>query len=116
MSRDDVTLLDILNACRRVVEFLVGQDRSAFLRDRKTQSAVLHQLLLIGEATKRLSDDFRNRHKQIQWKAIAGLRDRLIHAYDRVDLADVWTTRRKEVPDLIAFLEPLTPTPPNPDA
>lgn len=113
MSRDDTTILDIRNACRRVAEFLSGFDREAFLQDSKTQSAVLHQMLLIGEATKRLSTEFRERHLQQPWKAIAGLRDRLIHGYDRVDLDLVWTTCQSDIPDLLAFLEPLSPSPPH---
>ena len=113
MSRDDATILDMLAACRRVLEFLGGQDQDSFLVDRKTQSAVLHQLMLIGEATKRLSGEFRGRHPQMPWKAVAGLRDRLIHAYDRVDLLTVWTTCQTDIPRLIRFLEPLAPPPPN---
>ena len=113
MSRDETTILDILNACRRVGDFLSGFNRDAFLQDTKTQSAVLHQMLLVGEATKRLSTEFRTRHPQKPWKAIAGLRDRLIHAYDRVDLNLVWTTCQSDIPDLIAFLEPLAPRPPD---
>ncbi len=116
MSRDDATVLDMLKACRRAVEFLGDQELTAFLQDPKIQSAVLHQLLLIGEATKRLSVEFRGQHLQMPWKAIAGLRDRLIHAYDRVDLTNVWETCQRDVPDLIAFLEPLGPTPPDPQS
>ena len=112
MSPDDSTILDMLNASRSALEFLGGRDQSAFLQDRKTQSAVLHQLLLLGEATKRLSAEFRRQHPQMPWKAIAGLRDRLIHAYDRVDLVNVWATCQKDVPNLISFLEPLAPTNP----
>lgn len=112
MSRDDTTLLDILDAARAALEFLGDSDEDTFREDRKTQSAVLHQLILIGEAAKRLSSAFRERHPQIPWKDIAGLRDRLIHAYDRVDLATVWTTCQDDIPKLIAFVEPLVPTPP----
>jgi uncharacterized protein with HEPN domain len=56
MSRDDATLLDILKAARLVVEFKGNRTKKGFLRDIKTQSAILHQLLVIGEAVKRLSD------------------------------------------------------------
>ena len=52
MSRDDATLLDILKAARLVVEFKRKLAKKAFLRDIKTQSAILHQLLVIGEAVK----------------------------------------------------------------
>jgi uncharacterized protein with HEPN domain len=55
----------------------------------KTQSAVLHQLLVIGEAVKRLSQDFRRDHPEIPFALIAGMRDKLIHEYDDVDLEEV---------------------------
>lgn len=59
MSRDRATLLDILKAARLTVEFREGLEKRAFLADPKTQSAVLHQLLILGEAAKRLSAEFR---------------------------------------------------------
>ena len=109
MSRDDATLLDILKAGRLVVEFKGKLIKRDFLRDTKTQSAILHQLLVIGEAVKRLSEDFRTEHSEIPWTRIAGMRDKLIHAYDTVDLDEVWKTITKEIPPLISFLEPLVP-------
>ena len=63
MSRDKVIVLDILRAARLSTEFLGGTDKPDFLKDVKTQSAVLHQLLLIGEAVKRLSEEFRGRSR-----------------------------------------------------
>jgi uncharacterized protein with HEPN domain len=80
-----------------------------FLDDEKTQSAVVHQLMIIGEGTKRLSDAFRDSHPQIPWRDIARMRDRLIHHYDAVDLDEVWKTVETDVPDLLARLEPLAP-------
>jgi uncharacterized protein with HEPN domain len=53
MSRDDAIVLDILNAARLTIEFLGNLDKDTFLRDRKARSAVLHPLLLVGEAVKR---------------------------------------------------------------
>ncbi len=109
MSRDDATLLDILKAARLVTEFKGKLAKQAFLRDIKTQSAILHQLLVIGEAVKRLSEDFRAQHPEIPWLRIAGMRDKLIHAYDAVDLDEVWKTVTKDIAPLISFLEPLVP-------
>jgi len=86
MPRDDATLLDILRAARLAVVFIGGLDQSTFLNDLKTQSAVLHQLLVLGEAVKRLSEEFRTSHPAIPWRMVAGMRDKLIHAYDAVDL------------------------------
>ena len=107
MSRDDATLLDILKAARLVVEFKGKLTKKAFIRDIKTQSAILHQLLVIGEAVKRLSEDFRARHPKIPWPRIAGMRDKLIHEYDAVDVGEVWKTVTTDIPALISFLEPL---------
>lgn len=117
MSRDDATLADLLSSARSALEFLGGIDKAAFLGDRKTQSSVLHQLLLLGEAAKRLSSEFRERHVDIPWREIAGLRDRLIHAYDRVDLEMVWFVLQRRLPMLIAFLElQIPPTASHPES
>jgi len=75
----------------------------------KLSSAILHQLLVIGEAVKRLSDEFRGRDSQIPWIRIAGMRDKLIHAYDAVDLDEVWNTVSKDIAPLISLLEGLVP-------
>jgi hypothetical protein len=56
------------------------------------QDAVVRNLEIIGETTKRLSDACRQQHPQIPWRQMAGMRDVLIHAYDRVDLEEVWIT------------------------
>ena len=109
MSRDDATLLDILKAAHLVVAFKGDLVKATFLHDVKTQSAILHQLLVIGEAVKRLSGEFRDQHSQRPWIRIAGMRDQLIHAYDAVDLDEVWNTISKDIAPLISFLERLVP-------
>ncbi len=107
MSRDDATLLDVLKAARLAVEFRGDIDKTAFLGDPKTQSAILHQLLVIGEAVKRLSEKFRASHPEIPWAMVAGMRDKLIHEYDDVDLDEVWKTLNTDIPRLISLLKPL---------
>jgi uncharacterized protein with HEPN domain len=62
MSRDNATLLDMANAARLIQTFIQGMAKETFLGDLKTQSAVLHQVPVIGEAVKRLSQAFRGRH------------------------------------------------------
>lgn len=109
MWRDDATLLDILRAARLAVEFRGRLDKTAFLSDLKTQAAVLHELLVLGEAAKRLSGTFRDSHPEVPWKAIAGMRDRLLHGYDDVDLELVWKTVDEDVPALIPRVEALAP-------
>lgn len=110
MQRDITVLLDIVQAARLVLAFKEGMTRVTFGKDLKTQSAVLHQLVVIGEAVKRLSPEFRASHMDIPWSAIAGMRDHLIHGYDVVDLQEVWKTATVDVPDLLTALEPLVPS------
>lgn len=109
MARDEAVLLDIARAGRLVLEFKADMDKATFLKDVKTQSAVLHQLTVIGEAVKRLSEQFRACHSGIPWGLIAGMRDKLIHGYDIVDLEQVWRTAETDIPTLLSQIEPLLP-------
>ncbi len=109
MPRDSEALLDIVRAARLVVEFVGGMNEDAFLKDAKTQSAVLHQLLILGEAVKRLSSEFRASHSDMPWALIAGMRDRVIHEYNAVDLNEVWRTVQRDVPDLLRYVESILP-------
>jgi uncharacterized protein with HEPN domain len=112
MSRDIVTLADIYIALVRIHEFVANMTKDQFLGDVKTQSAVLHRLLIIGEATKRLSPAFRQAHSDVKWKDYAGFRDVLIHQYDDVNLETVWDIVTYELPELFRQIEPLLPSPP----
>ena len=109
MSRDNATLLDIAQAARLIITFTRGMRKEEFLGDAKTQSAVLYQLLVIGEAVKRISHEFRSQHAAIPWQLIAGMRDHLIHGYDIVDWDEVWKTATEDVPELLAQVEGLLP-------
>lgn len=110
MPPAESTLLDITRAARLAVEFAQGMSKEAFLADLKSQSAVLHQLMILGEAVKRLPTEFRAQHTDISWSLIAGMRDHLIHGYDEVDLDEVWKTVSSDVPALLAQIQPLLPS------
>ncbi|MBF2046996.1 MAG: DUF86 domain-containing protein [Elainella sp. C42_A2020_010] len=110
-NRDVATLLDIARAAQRVLDFKQGMNKTDFLEDAKTQSAIVYQLLILGEAVKRLLQDLRVQHPEISWAPIAGMRDNLIHNYDDVDLDEVWRTAERDIPDLLTLLEPLLPSP-----
>ena len=109
MGRDDGTLLDIARAARAILAFTQGLQRQQFVEDSKTQSAVLYQLTVIGEAVKRLSLEVRHQHPEIPWTLMAGMRDHLIHGYDIVDWDEVWKTAMSDLPDLLSKLETLLP-------
>lgn len=110
MQRDEATLLDILRAAKLALEFRGDLSFAELSRDLKTRSSVLHQLMILGEATKRLSQGFRKEISDIPWRRIAGMRDLLIHAYDEVDLETVWQTLERDLPRLIETLEDLAPS------
>jgi uncharacterized protein with HEPN domain len=105
MPRDEATLLDILQAARLALEFKGAMGREELFEDRKIQSSILYQLVIVGEGVRRLSSDFRAQHGELPWKEIAGMRDHLVHAYDAVDLDEVWNTLSHDVPKLITWLE-----------
>ena len=104
--RDRDALADILTAIRRVQGFPIP-DRETFLASDVLQDAVVRNLEIIGEATQRLSDSCRQQHPLIPWREMAGMRDVLIHAYDRVDLEEVWITLSEQLPALLAQIEPV---------
>lgn len=108
-KRDDAIILDLMRASQLAVEFLGGLSQEDFDQDLKTQASVLHQLMVLGEGVKRLSLEYRSENPQVPWRAIAGMRDTLIHEYDDVDLGEVWRTIRRDVPALIQMLERLAP-------
>jgi len=91
MKDDRVYLAQILDSIEKVREFVAGLDNAAFLEDRKTQSAVIMQLALIGELAKRVSPPTRSLIN-VPWKEIAGFRDRAIHDYFQIDLQVAWDT------------------------
>ena len=112
MRQIEGTLLDIRRAGRLALQFIEDvPDARAFVADAKTRSAVLHQLLVMGEAVKRLPETFRLAHPIIPWRQIAGMRDVLIHAYDDIDEAEVWRTLIDDLPRVLAEIQPLLPRP-----
>ena len=109
MQRDLGWVVDILLACRDIQDCTHGLSRQDFEANKTVRHAVVRCIEVIGEATKRISPAFRAEHPEIPWQAMAGMRDRLIHEYDRVDLDVVWNVVERDVPDLVARLEPLAP-------
>ncbi len=91
MKDDRVYLAQILDSVEKIREFVSGMDNDAFLKDRKTQSAVIMQLALIGELAKRISTPVKS-SIDVPWKEIAGFRDRAIHDYFQIDLQVAWDT------------------------
>ena len=109
MRRDSTYLLDIANTCRTVIELVQGLDESSFTSDRRSHLAVLYEITVLGEIVKRLSPVFRQEHPEIPWRQIAGMRDKLVHDYNEVDLNLAWEVTQTSVPELLEFVSPLLP-------
>ncbi len=93
-------LNDIYEAIQRIELYTKGIDYENFLKDIKTQDAVIRNLEIIGEAAKNISDDFKSKNPQLPWKDLAGVRDKLIHHYFGVNLEVVWYIIKDDLPPL----------------
>ena len=104
MKDDSIYIDHILNSINRILDYISGKDQEAFEADLVTQDAVVRQLEVIGEATKRVSKELRSKNPDIPWSDMAGMRDVLIHDYIDVDLGVVWKTASEDIPDLKALI------------
>ena len=101
MNKDDTVFLKhILDAIDLIDDYLKDKSYEEFEENRMLQDAVIREIEIIGEATKNLSVEFRNKYSEIPWRQIAGMRDKLIHGYFGVDWGAVWDTVTKDIPSL----------------
>ena len=98
-------LYHIRDECDYLIEESIDLTDSAFFDDRTLRRAFVRSLEIIGEATKQLPDTLRLAHPTIEWRSIAGMRDRLIHAYFGVDYELVWDVVVNKIPELRAEIE-----------
>ena len=109
MNYDLSYLLDIAQLCQTILRLTNNLTKDEFFNDERTYLAVLYEITIIGEVVKRLSSEFRENHPQIEWRQIAGMRDRLVHDYDEVKLDLVWQVVINYIPELLNYITPLLP-------
>lgn len=93
-------LEDMLDAMQKAEALLENVEFAKFESDFRINFAVVRALEIIGEAAKRVPDDVREKHLGIPWKGMAGMRDRIIHGYDSVDMQIVWNVVKNDIPQL----------------
>ena len=109
MTKDPRVYLAHILECADRIERYLGQDREAFLRDTMVQDAVIRNFEVIGEAAKRIPEQFRVVHAEIPWRLMAGFRDVLIHDYEGIDLERVWRIAQKDLPAVKTAITQILP-------
>ncbi len=99
-KKDLIFIKHILESIEAVGEFSKNMDKDELNSSRLKQSAITREIEIIGEAVKNISDKTKNKYKEVEWKEIAGTRDKMIHHYFGVDLDIVWGIIKKDIPKL----------------
>jgi uncharacterized protein with HEPN domain len=104
MQRDRQFLLDILQSAELITTYTAQCSKDEFVENVQLQDSVIRRLLVIAEAARRVSEATRQTLPNVSWQEINGMRNRLVHEYDDVNLNIVWDVVQSEIPSLIAEL------------
>jgi len=101
MGKDIKIFIDHIIECIKLIEdFAKGLTKDKLVKDKLKQSAIIRQIEIIGEAVKNLPKEFIEKHKDIPWKDIIGMRDKVIHQYFDIDIDIVWNVLKEDIPEL----------------
>lgn len=103
----ELFLRDMLEAARKVIRFTADRQLESFVADEMAYDATLRNLEVLGEAAKGIPDDVRQRHPDVDWRGLAGLRDILAHAYFALDDPTLWKIVQIDIPRVIELLGPI---------
>ncbi len=106
-DEDRVRLQHMIEAAESAIEFVSGRERADLDTDRMLLFAVIRAIEIIGEAASKISEETRATHSAVPWKAIIGMRNRLIHAYLEINTQTVWKTVTVEIPAVLPYLRTL---------
>lgn len=109
-KHDEIRLRHMLDAAREAVSFAQGHARGDLDNDRQLVLALVKDIEIIGEAAVQVTESTKQRLPEIPWEKIAGMRNRLVHAYFDINLDIVWKTVQEDLPELISLLVPVIPS------
>ena len=109
MSKRDALLLleDIIESGNKILNYTADLSFVQFIKDSKTADVVIRNFEIIGEAAKRLPEDFKEKHADIDWHRIRGFRNRIVHDYFGIDFSIVWQIKESFLPELLKKLNSL---------
>ncbi len=108
-DRDAALLWDMREAAHAISTFMQGVNFARFEDDKMVRSAVERQFLIIGEAARQISPEFREQHPEVPWRGVVGLRNVLAHDYGEVLVERLWLYATQRIPELITLLDSLVP-------
>lgn len=99
--KDDWSFIEhVLDSINAIEKFSKHMKKEELLSNRLKQSAIVREIEIIGEAVKNISENLKNKHREIEWKEIAGTRDKMIHHYFGIDMNIIWDIIKINLPDL----------------
>jgi uncharacterized protein with HEPN domain len=108
-NADFLRLRDMLDRAERISHYLEGKSRDDLVHDAQLQDAVLHCFLILGEAAAQVTQQTKDRHPQLPWRSMVGIRNHIVHGYTRLDLGIIWETATNDLPSLIVELLKIVP-------
>lgn len=109
MWRDDASVLDIVKSCRSLMKITTGISYDEFIADEAKLRLAERYFEIIGEASSRLTEEFRSQHSYVPWSAWIGLRNIISHQYHRIDYSKIWELMTTAIPEIESYLTPLVP-------
>jgi len=104
-NRDRQSLEDMLSAARKLRDYAQGTSRETLSSQSMRLDAVLYEIVVLGEATRRLSPEIRAAHPEVPWREIIGMRSVVTHGYDQLDDDELWQVIERDLPELMPKLK-----------
>lgn len=104
--KDDIAYIDHILLCiSKIQKYTKDLQQTDFNRNEMLQDAVIRNIEIIGEATKKISSELKSQYREIPWKEMSGMRDKLIHDYLGVDNDVVWRTVQEDIPLIKSLIQ-----------